>query len=144
MNYMTVSRRPGRALSIWDDFDRVFDSFFTGSREVPEVRTPVTDVRETEKGLVMTAELPGFSPKDLDVKVEDNLLTIRAEHRDEKKDKRKDYLRQESREVRFERSFVLPPDIRSDQIAAEFKNGLLTLVLPKEEKPAPLSIEVKG
>ena len=144
MNYMTARRKPVRALDIWEDFDRVFDSFFSAPAVEKEVRTPVTDVRETEKGLEMTAELPGFSPAELEVKVEDNLLTIRAEHKEEKEEKKKDYLRQERRNIRFERSFVLPQDVSADGITADFKNGLLTLSLPKEEKPAPLNIEVKG
>ena len=93
----------------------------------------------------MTVELPGFGAEDLEVKVEENLLTIKAGHHEEKKEKKKkELLRSERRDIRFERSFVPSQDIQADRIEADLKNGLLTLKLPRIEKPAPLSIKVKG
>ena len=144
MNYMTVKRKADGNLDIWNDFDRVFNSFFNTGSDAGEERAPVTNVQENENGLVMTVELPGFGKEDLEVKVEENLLTIKAGHHEVKKKKEKDLQRKERQDIRFERSFVLPQDIQADRIEADLKNGLLTLKLPRIEKPAPLSIKVKG
>lgn len=142
MNYTTVRRNN---LNLWSDFDRTFEAFFGTPGETARTRTPVTRVAEDESGLKLTVELPGFGPEDLDVKVEENLLTIKAPRREMKKaDKKKEPVRQERSRISFEKSFVLPQDIRADKIEADLKNGLLTLTLPRAEKPAPLKISVKG
>ena len=93
-------------------------------------------IENEEARVVLTAELPGFSADDLDIQVKENLLTIQAVEKGEKKE--------DENKVVFERSFVLPEDLQSDKIQAEMKNGLLTLELPRKEKPAPLAIKVKG
>ena len=145
MNYLTVKGKANRNLNIWNDVDNFFDSFFSSPWDVPAVRTPVAEVRETEQGLHMSLELPGFSKEDLEVRVEENLLTIKAAHREEKKEKKKkDLIRHERRDIRFERSFVLPQDVDHSKIDADLKNGLLTLNLPRYEKAAPLNIKVNG
>ncbi len=144
MNYMTVQNNRNGNLDFWNDFDRMFDSFFHSESFERDVRTPVTNVSENENGLEMTVELPGFSTKELDVKVEENLLSIKAAHKEAKKEKKKVMVREERRKISFERSFILPKDIDSSRIEAELKNGLLSLKLPRQEKTAPLNIRING
>ena len=144
MNYMTLRDSRNGYLDIWNDFDRMFDSFFNTKPIEREVRTPVTNLIENENGFEMSVELPGFSTKELDVKVEENLLSIKAAHKEAKKEKKKEMVREESRSISFERSFVLPKDIDSSRIEADLKNGLLSLKLPRQEKAAPLNIKISS
>ena len=143
MNYMTLKKN-NRDIDLWKDFDRVFESFFNPAAEMQEVRTPVTRITETETGFTLTAELPGFSAEELTVHIEENVLKIQAMHKLDKKEKKKESLREEHRELKFEKTFVVPQDIDKSKIEADLKNGLLTMTLPKQEKPAPISIKVKG
>ena len=142
MTNIVVRRKPEMAVNPWDQMDRVFHSFFeTPYRaESAEPRKPKVNVEQEENGLSMTVELPGFASEDLDIEVKENLLTIKALHKAELNGEGKE----EERKTAFERSFVLPEDFDRAAIEAEMKNGLLTLVLPRKEKPAPLSIKVKG
>ena len=131
-----------RGLNLYDDIDRVFRTFLSDEPGV-SLRSPSVDIRETETDFVLEAELPGLSEKDVDVKVEDNLLTI-ASRKDEKgEEKRNGYLVRERRSAAFSRSFVLPKDVDREKIAATFKDGLLSLQIPKAESAKPLQIEVK-
>jgi HSP20 family protein len=141
---MTVRNNRNGNLDIWNDFDRMFDSFFNTKPMEGEVRTPVTNVSENENGFEMSVELPGFSTKELEVKVEENLLSIKAAHREAKKEKKREMVREERRSISFERSFVLPKDIDSSRIEADLKNGLLLLKLPRQEKAAPLNIKINS
>jgi HSP20 family protein len=136
-----VRYRPHR-LSLFDDMDSLFRTFFD---EAPSVRSgvPSVDVREEEGGFVLEAELPGLSEKDIDVKVENRLLTISSKKEDEKEEKRDGYLMKERRSSSFSRSFVLPDHVDSEKIEANFKDGLLTLDIPKAEKAKPKTIDVK-
>ncbi len=144
MNYMTVKRNNNRNLDVWKDFDRVFDSFFHGENSLQEARTPVTNIKEIDNGFELTAELPGFGAEDLDIQVDENILKISASHKEDRKEKKKEAVREEHREIKFEKTFILPQDINKDKIQADMKNGLLRMVLPKQPKPEPISIKVKG
>ena len=134
MTNLVVRRNPAVNVNPWREMDRVFNEFSRSYEAVP--RKPVVHIENEESRVVLTAELPGFSADDLDIQVKENLLTIQAIERAEKK--------KEDDRVVFERSFVLPEDLKSDSIQAEMKNGLLTLELPRKEKPAPRTIKVKG
>jgi HSP20 family protein len=130
-------------LSLFNDsWDRFFDSFF---EDFPVVRTksPAVDVKEDENGYMMEIELPGLTDKDIEVKVEGNLLTLSSKKNEEKEEKKKDYVLKERRSYSFSRSFVLPENVNADEIGAEFKNGLLTLNVPKTEKAKPKLLEIK-
>ncbi len=142
MTNIVVRRKPNIVVNPWDEMDKMFHSFFEApAREVmKETRKPKVNVHQEENGLKMTVELPGFGPEDLDIQVKENLLTIKALNQPDISEEGKE----EERTAAFERSFVLPEDFNRDAIEAEMKNGLLTLVLPKKEKPAPLSIKIKG
>jgi len=134
-----VTYTPHR-LSVFNDMDRLFHSFFddTVSHRVPSV-----DVREEEGRYLLEAELPGLTEKDIDVKVEDNLLTITSAQEVKQEEKKNGYLMRERRSTSFSRSFVLPKDAEKEKIEANFKNGLLTLEIPKAEQAKPRKIDVK-
>ncbi len=140
MNYLTTYKP--RGLKVLGDFDRVLDSFFD---DVPFWRNnaPSVDIREEEDKYIMEAEIPGFSKKDLDIKVEDNLLTIASNKEEDKEENKNGYLLRERRQASFSRCFVLPKNVDRDKIDANYKNGVLTLSLPKTPEAKPKTIDVK-
>ena len=136
-----INYNPGR-LSLFDDIDRVYRTFLNdGSGGA--YRSPSVDIHENENDYVLEAELPGLSEKDVEVKVEDNLLTIASRKDEKKEEKREGFVVRERRSAAFCRSFVLPKDVDREKIAATFKDGLLSLQIPKAESAKPLQIEVK-
>jgi len=138
-----VRYRPNRLLSILDDsWDKWFDTFFE-DLPVSRTSTPAVDIKENENGYSMEIELPGLTDKDIEVKVEGNLLTLSSKKSEEKEEKKKDYVLKERKSYSFCRSFVLPENVNADKITAEFKNGLLTLNVPKTEKAKPKLLEIK-
>ncbi len=94
-------------------------------------KTPAVDVVEKDKEYEITAELPGLDEKNVEVKFADGFLTIKGEKREEKEEKKKDYYLSERRFGAFQRSFQVPDSVDPDKIAASFKNGVLTVTLPK-------------
>jgi HSP20 family protein len=101
------------------------------------------DVREEKDRYVLEAELPGLTEKDIEVKVEDNLLTISSKKDEKREEKRNGYLIRERRSSAFQRSFVLPTDVDKENITAQFKNGILTLDMKKLASAQPKSIPVR-
>ena len=95
------------------------------------------DIREDEKELRLTAELPGISAEDLDIRVEDNVLHINAERQFKDEENRENYHRIERYYGKFERSFTLPAYVNSGKISAENKDGILTLHIPKKPETQP-------
>ena len=134
-----ITYRPSLATtSNW--LDSIFGDDFTPTTSS---RTPHTDVRETKKNYLLEIELPGLTEKDFKVNVEENLLTIESE--DWKTDSEETtYLIQERRGQSFKRSFVLPRDVETDAIAANFKQGLLTLTVPKSAKATPKQVKISA
>lgn len=124
------------------DWNRVLDSFFT---DVPlwNSRTPAVDVKEEDKRYLMEVELPGLTDKDIEVKVEDNILTLSSKKDESKEEKKDGYLIRERRRAEFARTFVLPNDVDREQINAEFKHGLLVVQIPKKPEAQPRKIDVK-
>lgn len=138
-----ITYKPMGAFDLFRDFDRALSSFFTDT-PVWKSRTPVVDVREEEGRYVLEAELPGMDEKSVEVRVEENLLTLSSTTREEKEEKRDGYLMRERRGSSFQRSFVLPRDVDRDKIHARFRNGLLVLELNKKPEAKPKAIEVKA
>ncbi len=124
-------------------WDNALDRFFDDDEPLFNGRTPVVDVRESDKEYTMEVELPGLTEKDIEVKVENDLLTLSSKKEEDKKEDRKGYLIRERRRFEFSRSFSLPKEVDREKIDAEFKNGLLKLVLPKTPKAQPKRIDVK-
>ena len=126
------------------EIDRVFEDFGRASWRWPLPRvtglepgeegwtiTPAIDVADTEKAFEVTAELPGMDEKNIELKVANGILSITGEKSEEKEEKKKDYYLAERRYGSFQRSFRLPDGVDADKIEARFKNGVLTVVLPK-------------
>jgi HSP20 family protein len=118
-----VTRRPG-APSVFD-----VEPFWRG--ELSFGKAPAVDIAEKEKEYEITAELPGLDESNVEVNFADGLLTIRGEKQEEKEEKKKDYYLSERRFGSFQRSFQVPDGVDADKITATFKNGVLTLSLPK-------------
>src|SRR5246127_5581166 len=103
---------------------------------------PAVDIFETENELVVKADLPDVNPQDLDIRVENNILTIRGERKFDTKVNEDNYLRIERSYGSFSRSFSLANSVKSDAIKADYQNGVLTLSIPKREEAKPKQIKV--
>jgi HSP20 family protein len=103
---------------------------------------PIVNVLETDAEFLIRAELPGVEKCDVKLSVEDGVLTISGHREQEKEEKGKRYHRQERVSGSFARSFTLPDSLDEQKVAAEFRNGVLTVRLPKSERAKPKSIEV--
>ncbi len=103
---------------------------------------PAVDVSETDGAYLIKAEIPDVKKEDVKVTVEDGVLTIQGERKQEKEEKGKKYHRVERSYGRFVRSFSLPDLVDEEKVKAEFKDGVLNLQLPKSEKAKPKAIEV--
>ena len=104
---------------------------------------PSFDVSETEGHINVRADLPGIDVKDLDITIENNVLTVRGEKKQEKEDKGENYHRTERYYGSFCRSFMLPVEVKADEIEAVYKDGVLQLTVPKSETSKRKKIEVK-
>jgi|ERR1041385_1173935 HSP20 family protein len=104
--------------------------------------SPETDMYETETDLVLQADLPGFSAKDIAIVVENNVLTIRGERPFEAKVPSEGLHRMERSYGKFSRSFTLPASVNAQKIQASYKNGVLTLILAKAEHARPKRIQI--
>ena len=128
---------------------RLFEDAFTRMLSEPQTNrpwAPAVDIYETENELVLKADLPDVELKDIDVRVENQTLTISGERKFEKKDTTKGYHRIERSYGTFVRSFSLPNSFDTETIGAEYKNGVLSVTLPKKEtaKPRQVKVEVKN
>jgi HSP20 family protein len=142
----TLSRwEPFRDLvAMQEQMNRLFDDRFRGRDETTLSNwAPPVDVYEDAEGVTLTAELPGIDAKDVDVKVENGLLTLSGERRLDREDKKQNYHRIERTYGTFLRTFTLPPTVDVEHIKAEHKNGLLKLFLPRREETKPRKISVK-
>jgi HSP20 family protein len=102
------------------------------------------DVAENDNELIVRASLPGLDPEDINISVEGDMLTIRGELNEEKEEQRGQYHLRERQYGSFSRTISLPTRVSVDQANAEFKNGVLTLTLPKAEEVKPKLIKVQG
>ena len=149
--------------SLRREIDRVFDDFggsmwrspFRRSlfdvqplwqRESTWAAAPAVDVAETEKAYEITAELPGMDEKNVEVKFADGVLTVKGEKQEEKEEKKKDYYLSERSYGSFQRAFQVPDGVDADKIEASFKNGVLTVTMPKsvEAQKSAKKITVKA
>lgn len=140
----------------WDPFadlrgtmDRLFDEGFSRPwRLIPaangdgyEATFPL-EVSETDGELEVKAALPGVKPEEVDITVQNDVLTIKAEHKDTSEEKKRDYYRREIRYGAFHRSMTLPVSVDSDKAEARYENGILILKLPKAEALRPKQIKI--
>jgi HSP20 family protein len=150
-------RRPFESLR--REVDRLFEDFDRGFWRLPSrslldiepfwrrgAMAPAVDIIEQEKDYQLTVELPGMEEKDVELKVANDVMTIKGEKKEEKEEKQKDYYLSERHYGAFQRSFALPASTDAEKIEASFKKGVLTVTLPK--KPEAITpernIEVKA
>jgi len=103
---------------------------------------PSVDVFENENEVVFKAELPGMNAKDIEVKLENNVLTLKGERQFEKETKEENYHRVEREYGNFSRSFALPTAVNGDKVTAEYKDGVLKIILPKKEETKAKPIKI--
>lgn len=154
-----VPIRPGiPTLSAFrDELERWFDQFTTRfwtrpfdvrsgfGLEMPPVTMPAVDVKEKEGGFEITAELPGLDAKNVQVSVQNGVLTISGEKSEEKEEKGKNHFVSERRYGSFERSFQLPEGVEEEKIEANFDKGVLKVTLPKNAEAAKKkTIDIKA
>ena len=128
---------------------RMFEDAFSRYLSEPSSNrpwSPAVDIYETENELVLKADLPDVSQKDIDVRVENQTLTIAGSRSFEKSEDRKGFHRIERNYGNFVRSFAVPNSFDTDNIGADYQNGVLTVKLPKKEaaKPRQIKVEVKA
>lgn len=124
-----------RMNDLFDDFFRGFPLAQPGELEEHiGAFTPSIDVKEDEKAIIVKAELPGMEEKDVELLLSDDVLTIRGEKKAEKEDKGKNYYHLERSYGAFHRVIPLPAEVDSQKVEATFKNGVLSVVLPKTAK----------
>ena len=130
----------------FDNFGDVFNGFFRTPlthRSVRKARIPAVDVAETDTAYQVKAELPGIRKEDLDVTVDDGVLTIKAEHNDNQEQTGNGQLiRQERSYGKFVRSLRLGANVDEETITAEYRDGVLHITLPKTKEVQPRKVEV--
>jgi HSP20 family protein len=148
---------------LWRQIDRVFEDFHRGLWRAPFSRAnfdvepfwrmettwgeaPAVDVVEKDKGYEITAELPGMDEKNIEVKLSNDMLTIKGEKKEDKEEKQKDYYLSERRYGSFQRSFRIPDGVDADKIEAKFQKGVLTVTMPKklEAQKSEKKVEIKA
>ena len=149
---MTIVRwEPFRDLvGLQDRMNRLFNESYRGAARTGDDEwalggswAPAVDIFEKDGNIVLTAELPGIETKDVDIKVENNVLTLQGERKFEKELQKDNFHRVERSYGSFTRSFTLPNVVDTEKIKAEFKDGVLKLTLPKREEAKPKQIHVQ-
>ena len=143
------------ALVKWDPFREMYTPFGRFGRwfnEFPEMGentpaatwSPAVDILEKDHDLVIKAELPGVNKEDLEIRLENNVLTLRGERKFEKETKKENYHRVEWEYGTFVRSFALPATVNESAVHADFKDGVLKVTLPKKEMAKATEIKVNA
>ena len=141
----------------WDPFtdlrgtmDRLFDEGFSrpwrllGAEQTPQELAFPLEVSETDGAIDVKASLPGVKPEEVEVSIQNDVLSIRGEHKEEAEEKKRDYYRREIRYGSFHRSVALPAAVNADKAEATYDNGVLKLHLPKADAIKPKQIKVAG
>jgi HSP20 family protein len=138
---------PPDVLNIQREINRMFDSFFRNEPEEENLATaawnPAVDIAEHDDEYVVKVELPGVNKDEVKIVMQENMLTIRGEKKQEKESKGSNYHRVERSYGTFQRSFTLPLTVKGEKIGASFKDGVLSISLPKAEEAKRKEIEVK-
>jgi HSP20 family protein len=153
MNYLTRWQRPevanwptfGRLTDLRDEIGRLFEAplaEFARSSRLLSDWTPALDVYEDKDNIVIKAELPGMKREDIEVSLHDNTLSISGERKAESKHKDAEVYRSERSVGRFQRTISVPSPVALDKVKAEYKDGILTVTLPKTEEAKPKQIKV--
>jgi HSP20 family protein len=127
--------------SVQDNFDRLWRGMLEGRRG-QESWLPAVDVFDTKDAVVLKAELAGMKPDDIEIEVDDNVLTLKGERKFEEKVDDERYYRVERRYGSFQRSIALPQGVKADDIQATYEDGVLEVRVPKAEEEKPKKIAV--
>jgi HSP20 family protein len=131
-------------LNLRDDMDRFFDTFFGRTpKEAEGGWSPTVDIEEDNENYLVKAELPGIIKDDIKISVRGNLITLSGERRYTSETKMKTFHRIERSYGKFSRTIALPSDVDSDTVKATYKDGILTVTLPKPVSTKPTEIEVE-
>jgi HSP20 family protein len=143
---MAIVRFDCGPVAVQNQFERFLREAFSPASGEGEVSTrtwaPPVDIYENGDNLVLKAELPGFNPDDVEIRVEDNTLYLKGERKFEKDVKEQNYHRVERSYGTFARSFSLPNSVDADKVVASYKDGVLTLTMPKKEEAKPKTIKI--
>lgn len=140
MTYLVAHNRMAR------EMDKVFNSLFSGKAAAcseADCFTPRVNIIENETDVSLTFEVPGLEKGDIKVTVADGVLTVTGERKSEATENGKNVVRNEFSFGKFSRSFTLPDNYNASEVAADHKNGLLVVSLPRKEETKPKEIEVK-
>jgi len=154
MNYLTRWQRPelsawqgfGRLTDLRDEIDRLFESplaELTRTSQLLSAWNPAVDLFEDKDNFILSAELPGMKKDDIELSLHDGSLSISGERKAEDKYQDAEVYRAERFFGRFQRTITVPAPVSADKIKAQFKDGILTVTLPKTEEAKPKHIEVK-
>jgi HSP20 family protein len=149
MTKEVVKKQPGREVSrLRREMDRLFEDFFApqagwGWQPWEGEWTPAVDVSETPEQVTVKAELPGLDPKEIDISLTGNILTLKGEKKSAREEKKENYHVVERSYGSFSRSLALPAAVNADKIEARFDQGVLTVTCPKKEPVKPKAIEIK-
>lgn len=140
----TIIRHNPDVVNVFDGIEKVFDGMLGGINWGLSA-VPAVNVIDNGKKYVLEAELPGYSENDVEVRLEAERLIIKSREEGERKEKEGTYLLRERSRGSFERSFALPKDVDRDRITATFRNGVLTLDLPRlpSQEPRRITIDTK-
>lgn len=147
MNLITQARRPGlnsplaSFLTLGREFDRLFENGGSHSESVP-VFAPALEIREDKDNCVVSVELPGVDRKDVNVTLHDGVLTVSGERKFAAASSGEEVLRSERYYGRFERQITLSHPLEGDKVKAGFKDGVLTVTLPKTADAKPKTIDI--
>jgi HSP20 family protein len=139
---------PSDVMNMQREINRMFDKFFRGGLAedeafLPSDWTPAVDIAEHENEYYVKLELPGVSKDDVKITMQNNILTVRGEKKQEKESKGSSLNRVERSYGAFQRNFTLPSTVKADRIDASHADGILTITLPKAEEAKPKQIEVR-
>jgi len=140
-----ISDLMGDVVNMQSEIDRMFDRFRGGILDESGATAfmPPVDITEDETNFIIRAELPGVKKQDVSITVQNGVLTVRGEKKQEVEKKEGNVHRVERSYGTFQRSFTLPTSVKSDKIEASYDNGVLAISLPKSEEAKPKEIEVK-
>jgi len=154
MNYLTRWQRPelatwpglGRLSSLRDEIDRLFEAplaeLARSSSQLLSGWTPALDVLEDKDNVVVKAEVPGMKKDEIEISLHDGSLSISGERKGESKTEDAEMYRSERFFGRFQRTVTLPTPVNAEKVKAQYKDGILTVTLPKTEEAKPKHIDV--
>jgi HSP20 family protein len=134
-------------MTLREAMDRLFDDAFTRPLSVRDgwsMASPAIDMYQTDNDVVVKASIPGIKAEEVQINITGDILTLKGEARQEEDRKERSWHIREQRFGSFERSIVLPTDVKSDQAEAVFENGILTITLPKADEVKPKTINIKA